>query len=300
MSLIDTKKIYEEAKSAGFSLIDKKCEEIHNFVHARDVEGNTILNYAVLDDNYEFVKLLVEEHGACPLILNINSMSAILFAAESEDKRVFKFLFEEYENSWIPTDNDEIMAQCAARDCFENLKYLLEKGVNPNSKYREDSMLIWAIQSENVEIVKLLVESGADINGVNDEEETPLLKAAPVGLTKIVEYLLSHGGDVAIDKTSSRGYTPVYIASCYGCADVVKLLLERGADINICPKDGKTALERALKYGHTDVVRLLLKRHTCNSLSNKEIKKLLKFANKTDDEELKSEIIELINQQENI
>ena len=296
--LIETSEIYEEVKLIGFSLIDKKCDEFQNFIHARDTNGNTLLNYAVMDDNYEFAKMLVEKYNACPLILNSDFMNAILLAIMSNDIRIFRFLFEEYENSWISEDNDEIMSLCVARNCLENLKYLLEKGFNPNAKYREAPMLIWATQSENLEIVKLLVDSGADINSVNGEDETPLFKAASFGLIRIVEYLLSRSENNVIDKSSLSGYTPIYIASCYGYTDTVKLLLEHGADMSIYSSDGKTALERAIQYGHTGVVQQLLNHQAKTGISKHKSKELLTFANEINDATVKAEIIELINQHE--
>ena len=56
----------------------------------------------------------------------------------------------------------------------------------------------------------------------------------------MVRALIDRGAD--IDKAGDDGFTPLYVASCYGHVDVVSMLLEQGADIDKAPDDGATPL----------------------------------------------------------
>ena len=87
---------------------------------------------------------------------------------------------------------------------------------------------------------------------------TPLYMASQYGDADVVQELLRRGAD-ADKATTTEGCTPMFIASKNGHADVVKLLLEHGADVDMArTTDGTTPLIKASQKGHTDVVKLLL------------------------------------------
>src|SRR5208283_1368711 len=74
------------------------------------------------------------------------------------------------------------------------------------------------------------------------------------GRTELVKSLLDKGAD--INTKTNEGWTALMQASRQGHAEVVKLLLDRGADVN-ATFDGRTALTFASVGGHSDVVNLL-------------------------------------------
>ena len=109
-----------------------------------------------------------------------------------------------------------------------------------------------------VEVVRLLVEHGADVNAQDNDGYTALLAAAvsgavsgampgavllgPVELVKveIVRLLVEHGADV--NAQDNDGYTALLVAAMLGDVEVVRLLVEHGADVNAQDNDGRTAL----------------------------------------------------------
>src|SRR5262249_22236619 len=92
----------------------------------------------------------------------------------------------------------------------------------------------WA--ADNFEKTSLLVAAGADVNARSDDGQTPLLIAASYyGSKDVVKLLLDRGADPSIKVTNSTGeMTPLAEAAYAGDADVIQLLLDRGAD----PKKG--------------------------------------------------------------
>ena len=72
---------------------------------------------------------------------------------------------------------------------------------------------------------------------------------------EVVRALLDRGAD--INQAENSGYTPLYIASQNGHVDVVRALLDRGADINQARNDGATPLMLAKHFNRTEIVRLL-------------------------------------------
>lgn len=117
--------------------------------------------------------------------------------------------------------------------------------------------------SPRVQIAKLLLESGADLEARNDDGATPLIWAAQFGANAVVEFLLERGA--AVDAVDRSCDTALIAAAC-DCAvidmpdtlDSVKMLLERKANIEAKNYEGETALIRAAGLGRTEIVEWLL------------------------------------------
>lgn len=91
--------------------------------------------------------------------------------------------------------------------------------------------------------VALLCRAGAVVNSRNNREETPLLLAAGVNSTPVMQALLQQGADVTL--ADEAGATALHIASANGNLVAVKALLEAGAKVRAADKAGNTAAHRA-------------------------------------------------------
>jgi ankyrin repeat protein len=91
-------------------------------------------------------------------------------------------------------------------------------------------------------------------------EVTQLFSAVERDDVGEVSRLLEDGPHLTEVKRSSwlGGQTPLQIAAARRCVGVLRLLVEKGADVNICDTDGDTQLHSAAKMGHEDVVSILL------------------------------------------
>lgn len=130
---------------------------------------------------------------------------------------------------------------------------LLEYGADPN---RPDSLppLFNASSVGDLELVRLLVDRGADVNKPWETlGRTPLWVAAQDGHTQIVEYLLDRGASP--NQRDTSGWTPLHAAAISGKLEIVKLLLERGTYTDA---DRESCLREAAAYGRSKVVKLLI------------------------------------------
>jgi ankyrin repeat protein len=118
--------------------------------------------------------------------------------------------------------------------------------------------LMWACQLRNAELVKNLLEYGADPNLGSEEMETPLHVAAFEGDVKIVQALLSYGANFAAPTVD--GKTPLMNAAQSGSTDLIKLLLDAGANPTTRDTSGRTCLHWAAIGDHDDasLVRLVV------------------------------------------
>lgn len=108
-------------------------------------------------------------------------------------------------------------------------------------------------------VLRFLLDKGADPNISKSPTWTPLLIASQSGYAKAVELLLLKGATV--NCRTEYGKTPLMFAACCGkeAQRMVALLLQHKADINATAQDGRTALYEATECTDTGVVKLLLK-----------------------------------------
>src|SRR4029078_3773837 len=130
-----------------------------------------------------------------------------------------------------------------------------EKELANATDRRDDTPLMYAGVYSDTAMVKVLLEHGADVNAVNPNGATPLMRGA--GEFEKVELLLAGGAKV--DAKSKMGRTPLIIAAATpGNVETVKLLLARGANVNDQDQFGDTCLTSAAKRGDAEMVKTLV------------------------------------------
>ncbi|KAJ9598100.1 hypothetical protein L9F63_026796 [Diploptera punctata] len=143
------------------------------------------------------------------------------------------------------------------------LEYILKCGVRIQHDFThkygyKTTMLHIAIEHKQLEMVRFLLEQGADVEMCGGwYKRTPLMWATEWGHVKISECIIEHGASV--NATTENGYTALSLAVCGGKHEVGKILLEKGADIELSDKYNKTPLMRAAERGHIKAVELLIK-----------------------------------------
>ena len=141
------------------------------------------------------------------------------------------------------------------------VRVLLRSGAEVNKANKEGvTPLIAAAGNGNVEIVSMLFEYGANVRIVNLKRESALHPAvrgvARHGHTDVVRILLARGAEV--DQQDVYQQTPLIVAAAYGNAEVVSILIENNARLPLSDWSGQSALHTAVSHGHSEVVRILL------------------------------------------
>lgn len=123
------------------------------------------------------------------------------------------------------------------------------------------SLLYIAAKTNDIDLVKTLLENGVDINIACTNDMTALRIAAAKGYIALVEILLKGGANIGarLKAVSDPGVTPLHDAVTQGQSAVVKILLENGSDINAAIfSSGCTALHLAIIDCRLDMVKILL------------------------------------------
>jgi uncharacterized protein len=154
--------------------------------------------------------------------------------------------------------NDLLLLEVVKGGDTAAVRALIGRGVDVNQRAGDgQSALHWAVYHENHEAVDLLIREGADVDSTNTLGITPLWVAASQGSSALVTRLLDVGA--APNLAPRTGGTPLMLASRGGDLASVKALLSHGADVNaIEDAHGQTAMMWAVAQRHANIVRLLL------------------------------------------
>ena len=150
------------------------------------------------------------------------------------------------------------LCMAIADEDLERVRYLIDPRLVNQPTLCRSTLLNLACMSQNMEIVQLLIEKGADVNQHDqcDEKNTPLTIACEHANIEIVKLLINNKAD--INAAAQDGYTPLLMACWYGHTPIAQLLIDHGADINHAAQDGYNALMLACLYGYSAIVRLLV------------------------------------------
>jgi ankyrin repeat protein len=184
-------------------------------------------------------------------------------------------------------------------------KVLLSNGARVDLRDSDrSSPLHHAVSGRNANLVKYLISLEADVNAETISGVTPLHLATKNGDKEIVELLLKKDANVnakvatlnysvtlktAFSKTpipdeAKNGKSPLHFAAESGSEEVVRQLLEKGADINYITSDGNGALDYAKNNEHDGIVALLERNNSKSKyeriFKNDMISKIFKRANK--------------------
>jgi ankyrin repeat protein len=140
------------------------------------------------------------------------------------------------------------------------VRRLLQDGADVNAGQSDGATALhWAAYHGDAQLAGFLLEAGANIAVANRNGSTPMWLAANQGDAAVLETLLDSGADA--NEQLPLGRRPLMLAARSGVLAAVRVLLEHGADPNASEEArGTTALMQAADQGHADVMALLIAR----------------------------------------
>ncbi len=214
-----------------------------------DSLGITALMSASVCSDTNITKLLIKK-GAKVNFRNIRGESALQWAILGRQVEQLKILIKNNAETYIADINGISPLFYALGYYAYDLTYYL------NDDYRKlsDTNISYTT-TEN--LLKILLNSGVDINQVNGFDCTPLLFATFQNDVKLLKILCKLGANT--NKTTQQGITPLIYATQDEHYGIVKQLIENGARVNYKLSDGNTALFMAVKANNDSIAELLIR-----------------------------------------
>jgi ankyrin repeat protein len=238
--------------SSGTVAIMRELLDAGADVNAANARKATALHWAVPD--VDKVKLLLLK-GAIADAKTVEGRTPLYAAASLPDGAPsIRLLLEVGAKVDEPTIPGTTALFPAATTSAEITRLLLDHGANPNARAKTDATPL--LFTQGADVIALLLAHGADVHARSKTGETALMETAIRGDVAATKLLLDKGADVNI--ADHRGYTPLLLAAQYDgdSPELVRLLLARGADLN-ATAEGETALSLAAKRGETEVTKVL-------------------------------------------
>jgi uncharacterized protein len=166
-------------------------------------------------------------------------------------------------------DEKSFHAAVSARDMM-SINAFLDAGINPNAQNATDgrTALINAAARGDLEVVKVLVQRGADVNVKDKQGYTALFHAIEAMYDDVALVLLSQPG-LDPNARGLNGSTALLKYVWRDRKDAVEKLLEHRADVNAQDADGDAPLHGAAQNGNVEILNLLLDKGADPNVKNK-------------------------------
>ncbi|XP_050405831.1 transient receptor potential cation channel subfamily A member 1 homolog [Patella vulgata] len=237
-------------------LVDNKAR-----IDVLNDEQATPLHKAAQFNHCEVVKFLVDRKAKINCRDKDNYTPLLLAATYGRTECVELLLEKNADYTVVDKDDKTAIYLAAEENRLQTLRTLLSDSrmkelINTGDKYSNDPLHV-AAKEGFLDIVKCLLENGADLDSKNEEEQTPVHLAARYGRTIIVKELVKHDKSVVYDEDEDSN-TALHLAAMYGHDKVVEILIEFGSDVAARNYNQWTPLDLAASKGWSKTSKILL------------------------------------------
>ncbi len=235
-------------------------------VARKEIDPNTLIHQAILENAPEVINFLLS-HGVKVDYPDENGMSPLTVAILNNSTDAVKVLLEHGANTnpTVKWNNMSLLQLALSMKDAKSTKLLIQHGADVNVKDQSECALAKAINLRWEEIATLMIHKGANIH--SDGPDCPLICAVYYSYNRtdrsLLKLFLEKGANINIvQKSNGIEYnTPLFAA--INCADLalVKFLVESGADVNKGVRRGAetfTPLTQAIANGSSAIVQYLL------------------------------------------
>ncbi|KAK7440421.1 hypothetical protein VKT23_017059 [Stygiomarasmius scandens] len=255
--------IYDRSKYGSFMDLDSTCFRrifeksafsIGDYVWGRYCGVDlSMIDKTVFHDDLGNVsrRIQVEEIVLGKSSIEESRVSYLVEAARKGDPSIVRGMLELWDETDIGSENprgETALIAASEQGNFDIVKLLIDRGADVNAVHTwpGHNPLRAALQKKHIDVAKLLIQSGADVNKFN-----LLLDSIERGELDMVKFLMQEG---------ASHESILHTAAACGKVDIVQFLLEEGVDINARDASGASPLQEVASEGEEAVIKLLVEK----------------------------------------
>ena len=258
----------------------EECLKKGSDIEATAKDGRTALMIGADKANLKAVGCLIE-NGANLNATNSKGWTALMIAVRNTNTAVVDFLLERGADvNHLSSDHCTALAEAAQSGYTHLVKALLDYSADTEVRSSHDwTPLMHACYRGDEDCVDQFIKAGATVESGSQRDETPMLLAAAAGHTAIVRKLLNQGAQPdaswamkislpadtdettsdLIERTYQLGWTPLMVACQNGHQEIVRILLQAGANTRPRSPLSKNSYEIAKENGRVEILEILEK-----------------------------------------
>ncbi|MGD2169532.1 MAG: ankyrin repeat domain-containing protein [Chlamydiota bacterium] len=256
------KKAFHIAVEKGSLIIVKTLEAKGADINEPDQDGLTSLEKALALSRFEIVWFLLSLRQIDLKHIPRPTLDLLLHKGIEQNKYVTiqKLIAAGADVNGVDQDGLTPIEKAFEKLHFRIVKYLLtlnEVDLRHIHLELKTRLLHLAVEKYDIDIVRKLITAGADINGLDENNQTPLEKAIDELNFEIAYFFLSHSQE-SLNPISNKAKKALFFQATQENYDVTKMLLEYGMNVNEKNILNVSPLMQATKAGRLDIMEMLL------------------------------------------
>ena len=241
-------------------LIEANCD-----INKMDANGNTSLHLAVHNGYFSITEKLASNPRCLIKVYNSAGQVPIHIPCNNGNLMCLQVLIEQLklkQRGRNPLGDSE-------RDLDKKSELYIN--VNAETKFEKDTCLHIAVRNYYKDITDVLIKNGANVHAKNNLGQQPLVLACSTNEfwankdSSVPEIILKSGANPNINGVIRNRYlprdtqvTPLIVAAITENLEFAKMLVKKGADVNLCDQLGQTPIYHALWNNSKHLARFLL------------------------------------------
>lgn len=235
-------------------------------IMAVDSEHNSCLHLGVKHKRVEIVKMLLVTEGIENLMkLRNNELQTFVhIAASVKQKEILDIVLR--DDFWLKQrDKNEriplhVAAENGSLECVESLLSCQALFIYGNDRDKDGrSPLHLAAYNKHLETCAVLMSKGSDVTARDNQQSTPLHLAVEVGSLETVRLLLTPMLPNTLEVKDKDQNTPLHVAGMHNRVEILKFLMDQGADVAARNSKNMTCLDEAIEWNSVEVAETLVR-----------------------------------------